>query len=171
MRKQCLLVVMIGSALIAGAQSLSPEVVSTTGNFTSSAGGSISSTVGEPVVTTLSSASHTVTQGFQQPNDIVSGLLDREKEASGAFSVYPIPATRELWFGYELPEGCTVDVSVYDALGRKMDFRFTEEYVSGKSIHSLDCNLYAAGHYMLSIVYITKDSQRNVMSKKFQIVQ
>jgi len=57
------------SVLIASsihAQTLSPSVVASGGGYASNATGSLSSTIGEPVNTTLTSGSIMLTQGFQQ---------------------------------------------------------------------------------------------------------
>ncbi len=46
--------------------SLAPTLVGSTGNYSTASFGSISSSVGEPMVTTVSSGTLTITQGFQQ---------------------------------------------------------------------------------------------------------
>lgn len=56
----------IGKSLFAQV-SISPQVISSTGNYSSASGISISATVGEVVVPTFFSSTHTLTQGFQQP--------------------------------------------------------------------------------------------------------
>jgi hypothetical protein len=169
MKKQILLIASVCCSLASQAQSLSPQVVASAGNYVSSAAGSLSYTIGEPVVTTVSGGSNILTQGFQQPNDIVSGLLDIEREAFGSFSLYPIPATDKLWFGYEFPEEGKVEIAMYDALGQKLEFTLSESYESGKIVHSFDCSNYAAGNYVLTATFITKDNNRKVLSKKFQL--
>jgi gliding motility-associated-like protein len=57
------------SSLTAYAQvQISHQVIGSTGNFSvTSSGTSVSSTVGESAVTTLSNSNNTLTQGFQQP--------------------------------------------------------------------------------------------------------
>ena len=149
------------------AQSVSPQVIASGGNYVSSASGSISYTIGEAVTPTLSGGGHILTQGFQQPTDIVNGLLDIEKEAFGSFSVYPIPAVDKLWFGYEFPTQGLVKVQLYNTLGQKLDFEMTEAYASGKVIHSFDCTSYAAGQYILSATFIASDNSQNILSKQF----
>ena len=58
-------VLLIGCQL--QAQSLSPQVIASAGGFLSNSVGSLSFTIGETNTKTLSSASHMLTQGFQQP--------------------------------------------------------------------------------------------------------
>ena len=52
---------------IVNAQSLSPQVIATAGGYQTSAAGSLSFTIGETNTQTLTSATHMLTQGFQQP--------------------------------------------------------------------------------------------------------
>jgi hypothetical protein len=164
---------LITSALVyaAQAQVLTPSVLASTGAFAVAAGHSFSYTVGEmAAVETYTSSSVILTQGFQQPDDILNGLLDIEKDADGAFSIYPIPATGHLWFGYEYSERGHVDVAMYDMTGRQLDFTFSEGYETGKSVHSFDCSAYAAGNYMLSARFTTGGGHVKMLTKKFQII-
>jgi hypothetical protein len=154
----------------ARSQSLSPTVVASGGNYVSGTTGSISYTIGEPVTTTITGSNNTLTQGFQQPNDIINGLLDIEKEANGSFSVYPVPTTDKLWFGYEFNTEGKVTIELVNALGQKLDYTLSESYQSGKVVHSFDCTPYAAGNYMLSATFTAGGTNRQVLTKKFQIV-
>lgn len=52
------------------AQSLTPQVIATGGGYQSNAAGSLSFTIGETNIHTLNSATHILTQGFQQPLEI-----------------------------------------------------------------------------------------------------
>lgn len=155
------------------AQTLSPTVIASAGNYASSGGVSLSYTVGElAAVQTFSNtpANIILTQGFQQPNDILNGLLDIEKGTDGSFSVYPIPAQATLWFGYEFTESGKVEVSMFDIIGQKMNYSLNENYDSGKLIHSFDCTSYASGNYILSVKFTTASGQEKILSKKITLV-
>ncbi len=66
--KRYLLFLSILVSRLCFSQSVSPQLIGSTGNFSTAAFGSISSSVGEPVTTTLGPAGGTIlTQGFQQP--------------------------------------------------------------------------------------------------------
>ena len=56
------------------AQSLSPQVIASAGGYQSNAAGSLSFTIGETNTQTLSSATHMLTQGFQQPYKMTLNL-------------------------------------------------------------------------------------------------
>ena len=152
------------------AQTLSPQVVASGGNYISSSAGSVSYTVGEPVTTTISGGGNYLTQGFQQPTDIVNGLLDIDKEAFGSFSVYPVPVIEKLWFGYEFPAQGQVTVELYNTLGQKLDYTLTESYESGKVVHSFDCTPYAAGQYIITATFTAFDNSKKILSKQFLII-
>ncbi|MCW3126532.1 MAG: hypothetical protein JWO03_2190 [Bacteroidetes bacterium] len=165
------LVLMLLCCTFVHAQAVAPQVIASGGNYISSASGSISYTIGEAVTPTLAGGGHILTQGFQQPTDIVNGLLDIEKEAYGSFTVYPIPATDKLWFGYEFPTQGLVKIELYNTLGQKLDLSISEAYESGKVVHSLDCTSYAAGQYILSATITTSDNDQKTLSKQFLIVK
>ena len=48
------------------------------------------------MINTLSSGNTLLTQGFQQPNDNVTGLLDITQDEFGSFVLYPNPAVNEI---------------------------------------------------------------------------
>ena len=172
MKKHILYIFALSFAVCASAQTLSPSVIASAGYYATSGGVSLSYTVGElAAVQTFSSPSVILTQGFQQPNDILNGLLDVEKGADGAFSVYPVPALTNLWYGYEFNEAGKVEVSLFNIIGQKMDYSFNETYDSGKLIHSFDCSTYASGAYILSVKFTSAATgQEKIMSKKVQLL-
>jgi len=152
---------------------LSPTVISTGGNYSSNGGVSLSSTIGElAAVETFTNTANNIilTQGFQQPNDIINGLLDVQKGADGSFSVYPIPSQTTEWYGYEFGEAGKVEVSLYNMIGQKMEYGLNENYESGKLIHSFDCSGYAAGNYILSVKFTSSTGQEKILSKKVQFI-
>ena len=66
MKKILLTTICLAFATFSFSQQLSRYVVSSGGNYSSNSGYTISSTIGEPMVTTLTSGSNVLTQGFQQ---------------------------------------------------------------------------------------------------------
>ena len=172
MKKLLFLFYTIAFGIAAQAQVLlTPSVLASTGNYTTVGNYTFSTTVGEmAAIETYTSSTVILTQGFEQPNDIINGLLDIEKDANGSFSIYPVPATDHLWFGYEYDEHGHVDVSMYDMTGRKLNYTFAEDYESGKVVHSFDCAAYAAGNYLLTAKFVSAGGQIRTLSKKFQII-
>ncbi len=102
------------------AQMLTPTVIASTGAYSANGNYSLSYTVGEmTMVQTFSSDSNILTQGFQQPNDKITGLIDITPAEFGSFVVYPNPTVDQFWFGFQLPEAGKVTLTMYDAIARK----------------------------------------------------
>lgn len=159
-------------ALSAGAQSLSPTVISSTGGFSSNANGSLSYTVGEmTMVETFTGGSNILTQGFQQPNDFTIGILEISQGEYGSFVVYPNPAVDNLWFGFEFPESGKVEVAVFDALGQKMADVYQSNYANGKIVQQLNVSNYAGGVYFLrTTITSDNDGKQHTIAKQFQVM-
>lgn len=126
------------------AQMLTPTVISSTGGFSSNANGSLSYTVGEmTMVQTFSANGNILTQGFQQPNDNVTGLIDLTKDEFGSLVVYPNPAVDNMWFGFQLPEEGKVQIALYDVLGQKVSDLYNANYDNGKIVEQVNVSTYA----------------------------
>ena len=153
------------------AQTLSQSVLASTGAYATAGSYTFSYTVGEmAAVETFTGGGYILTQGFQQPNDILLGLLEVDKEANGSMAVYPVPAMAELWFGYEFDAPGRVEVTLYDMTGRRLDYTMSEAYGGGKATHRFDCTPYAAGHYLLTARYSSSTGAEKTMTKKIEIL-
>lgn len=172
MKKIYLLALVVFSAIFANAQMLTPTVIASTGGFSSNANGSLSYTVGEmTMVQTFSANGNILTQGFQQPNDNITGLIDMTKDEFGSFVVYPNPAVDDLTFGFQLPEASKVRVVLYNAVGQQVAEVYNGNYDAGKTVEQLNVTTYAAGVYVLSLTAVSDaDGKTHVISKKFQVV-
>jgi len=171
MKKLILNILVLAFGVSAHAQMLTPTVIASAGDYVAAGGVSLSYTVGElAAIETFANRTVILTQGFQQPNDIVSGLIDVEQGPDGAFSVYPVPAHGTLWFGYEFNESGKVQVSLLNIIGQVMEYSLNENYTSGKLIHSFDCSSYASGNYILSVKFTTTSGQEKILSKKVQFI-
>ncbi len=67
------------------------EIISVSGDFFENENISVSQTVGEPVIETLSTGNNILTQGFQQSNLIVTGLNNFSENIK--VQIYPNPTT------------------------------------------------------------------------------
>lgn len=154
------------------AQMLTPTTISSTGGFSSNANGSLSYTVGEmTMVQTFSAGGNILTQGFQQPNDNITGLIDFTQDEFGSFVLYPNPAVDNLWFGLQLPESGRVTVSMFDVLGQKVADVYNSNYDNGKVVEQTNVSTYAAGFYMLTMNFTSdKDGKVHTTTKKFQVI-
>ena len=135
------------------------EVNSTTGNSHSNASGSISYTIGEPVVETFAGESNILTQGFQQSNLIVTAI----EELPGLdyrISAYPNPATEivKLWIGKESFTG--MQYMLYDMKGNLL---------MKNSLEGTETEIPFS--YLSPAEYILKVSNQNKELKSFKIIK
>ena len=72
------------------------EVVTTAGSYGETSSGSLSWTVGEPVIETITDGTNTLTQGFQQSKLTVTAINDL-KFPGIELSVYPNPTNSFLF--------------------------------------------------------------------------
>jgi hypothetical protein len=170
MKKSITLLILTAALKISVSQTVSPQVVATSGGYATVTNLSVSYTVGEPAVTTVSGGNNILTQGFQQPTDIINGLLDEEIENGGALSLYPVPANSQLWFGYQFNQQGRIEVMLYNTLGQPLNYSLTENYESGKVIRELDCTTFTAGIYFLTATCITSNNTKLTITKQFQII-
>lgn len=172
MKKIYFLLIAVTAALFSNAQMLTPTVIASTGGFSSNANGSLSYTVGEmTMVQTFSANGNILTQGFQQPNDNVTGLIDLTKDEFGSFVVYPNPAVDNLWYGFQFPEEGKLQVVLFDAIGQKVSDVYSATYDNGKTVQQLNVSTYAAGVYLLTVNFVSnKDGKTHTISKKFQVI-
>jgi hypothetical protein len=73
------------------AQTLKPDITTTTGDYYSNAAGSLSWTMGEPIIETYSDGSNILTQGFQQSSYSVTAV-ENVNEPHVIVTVYPNPS-------------------------------------------------------------------------------
>ncbi len=75
-------------AVNAGAQTLSPTVISTSGNYYTGAGITWSWTLGETIIPTISGGTNMLSQGFQQPEvEILTGTVPSPSCAGSTFDL------------------------------------------------------------------------------------
>jgi hypothetical protein len=160
--------------------------IGTTGGFAidSVAGFSLSYTVGEmsAVVTDSTPGDNPIaagvnnfnylTQGFQQPDDFPTGLIDLEAGEYGSFVVYPNPAVDYFYFGFEFPAPGKVSIVLYDELGQRISTLFNMNYASGKVVNTSNIGTIAAGSYLVSLIFTSaSDGATHIISDKLVVVK
>jgi hypothetical protein len=129
------------------AQQLSPFVISAGGGEASGAGVYLSYTTAEmSAVETYSSGSSVLTQGFQQPWDLPSGVL-APAPVTGGMSVYPNPSDGHLNVAAQPAASGPWEWTLSDLLGREL-LRRTVVAGSSPVRFSVDASRLAAGIYI-----------------------
>jgi Secretion system C-terminal sorting domain len=173
MKKIYLLLIAALFGFGAKAQMLTPTVIASTGAYAANGNYSLSYTVGEmTMVQTFTGGNNILTQGFQQPNDKVTGLIDITSAEFGSFVVYPNPAVDQFWFGFQLPEAGKVTVTMYDAIGQKISDIYYGNYESGKIVSNANAANLAAGMYLVTLTFTSNtDGQTHLDTKKLQVIR
>ncbi|MBE9512389.1 MAG: T9SS type A sorting domain-containing protein [Bacteroidetes bacterium] len=103
--------------LSSGAAIHAQEVVSTAGSHGETTSGSLSWTVGEPVVETITNGTKTLTQGFQQSKLTVTAINDL-KVSGIELSVYPNPTNSFLSIEVKTDKQRDLLLSLFDINGK-----------------------------------------------------
>lgn len=141
-------------ALAAQAQSILPSVVNSSGGAIQNATVFVEWSLGEPAITTISNAQHVVTQGFLQPNLVITGTDD--PVFGEEVTVYPNPFSSHLFF--QTTSTRIESLLVRDLLGRQL----LETAFSGE----VDLGQLPSGVYFISLL----DGKSRVLST-FKVIK
>jgi len=135
------------------------DVISTTGKYAETGSGSLSWSVGEPIVETVSDGSNTLTQGFHQSKLTVTTIYD--KEIIGIeIKVYPNPTSNYLSVEVNSEKQKELLLSLFDMSGKLIS---QEKMTSSKQTVSM--KEYAPATYLLKV------TENNKELKTYQIVK
>jgi len=155
-------------ALAAGgvviAQTLDRQVVSSGGAYATAGNVSLSYTIGEVAVATLTGGNLILTQGFQQPDGAPVGIS--EPPFTGSIKVYPNPTDDIIMVEITTDQSDLV-LELSNALGQQL---LSQELPLDGGTYSgqVDMQTYAAGNYLL---YLRDSNGRIVTSYNVQKVK
>ncbi|REJ80997.1 MAG: T9SS C-terminal target domain-containing protein [Bacteroidetes bacterium] len=157
--KKALIIFLLFLQTVVYAQSLERQVVASGGNYSQSTGVSLSYTVGELAVTTLS-ASTILTQGFQQPDALSVGIINPES-GKVSFLAYPNPVSKELQVEISTSKQREIYISIIDMLGRPALPHIEERFSSTESkIVRINTEALVPGMYFVQM--LDKTSGKNL---------
>ncbi len=140
------------------AQSLSPNVISSSGTSFNNGTSQLDWTLGEPITAAFNSSGTAITEGFHQPDLVVTSI--NNMESCYTVNVFPNPAIDVLQIQFHnLNE--TVFIELFDAKGKLI----RSEQINSSAALLMDMGNYSAGTYLLSL----KSGQSK--SKTFQIIK
>jgi len=129
------------------AQSTSPQVIASSGSFSSNGNISLSTTVGETATTTLSISTTTLTQGFQQPEyDVINSVVETVSK-SLQIKVYPNPAESNITIDIVSDENSNAKLTVVDMLGKVL----LQQPLSFNTANAVNLNHLPSGQYAFKI--------------------
>jgi hypothetical protein len=92
MKKILFTLISFGGLAFANAQSISPQVIASAGTHYTGSNAQLSWTIGEPVITTVSNGTNTITQGFHQTLLNVTSV-EEQSIAGVNVTVFPNPTS------------------------------------------------------------------------------
>lgn len=132
------------------AQSISPSVIATTGNYSVSGGYSLSSTTGELVVPTFTNSTYVLTQGFQQPNKKLLNVDDYSNEIFNV-SIFPNPFADNFNIEISNANHDNFIIEIFDLLGQRLNNNFILNDVNGTTKFEINTESLPIAVYMLRI--------------------
>jgi len=129
------------------AQSLKPEVISTAGDFFVGANAMLSWTIGETMITTLEGTNAILTQGFQQPFEmVVSNISDHHPPLQ--IKVFPNPISTFLSISFLIERERKFIIDIVDITGKMI---YNEKVTSSQLVKQIDFSLFKTGLYILRL--------------------
>ncbi|MFH0865583.1 MAG: T9SS type A sorting domain-containing protein, partial [Bacteroidota bacterium] len=104
------------SAILLHSQTVERFVVSSSGSSYSGPTLQVDYTVGEAVISTVSNTNNILTQGFQQPESMITDLDETSSDLN--ITYYPNPCYDICYISLGNSESETMNVQVYDILGQ-----------------------------------------------------
>ncbi|MGB4850615.1 MAG: T9SS type A sorting domain-containing protein [Saprospiraceae bacterium] len=153
------------------AQSISPQVIASSGGFYNNAYGMLSFTTGEmSAVETYTSPSAILTQGFQQTWDIGTYITEHPMQ-DFSFGIYPNPSDGYFNLVTKADVNEYINVKILDVLDREI-LQTTFYHQNPVNIQSFDLSNAAPGIYLIALTI--KENKSNPESHyitKIQIIK
>jgi len=133
------------------------EVVTTAGSHGETTSGSLSWTVGEPVIETITDGTNTLTQGFQQSRLTVTTINDL-KVPGIELSVYPNPTNSYLSIEVKTDKQRDLLLSLFDINGKLI----LQKKMAGNK-QTIKMQNYKPATYILQVMLVKVGSRKDAM--------
>lgn len=124
----------------------------------------LSTTVGETCISSFSSTSLVLSEGFQQGTELPVALDELPDNFS--LTVYPNPMGDQLSLRIESQSSMELEVTLWDGLGRETPVPSTRLEVHQYANRTIDCSQLAVGAYLLLIRDLESGQVRTVKVQK-----
>jgi len=141
--------------LVQGQFTMAPSVIGSGGGYAESENISLSWTLGELAVSTLSGGDLMLTQGFQQPTVLGVGII--ANEADWDILVYPNPVGNELRIRFNIQDPEDFLIEIQDVTGRLIQ-QIQQKNVDPGDELVINTSTFAYGIYFLKV--FTTDRQQ-----------
>lgn len=141
------------------AQSLTPTVVSSSGDYYVGSAATLSWTLGEVVTDTYIGTNNQLTQGFHQPDIRFTTIEDLASEMT--LNLFPNPTNSSISFEVKNNDKA-LNIAILDPSGRII---YTSKY-SAESILQIDLSSYANGIYFMQVTTETNQKVKTIKIEK-----
>jgi len=148
MRKFILIFFYLTIPLYLFCQQITPEVIVSSGNYIKNDNISITWSLGEIAISTLTDNTMTLTQGFQQPYYWITSITELKKDDRINVLIFPNPTNDFIKVQITNPEGLQILFKMSDVNGRVL-LNYKTIDISG--IQEFDLQDYAPGIYLLRV--------------------
>lgn len=154
MIRKLILILLVCSSAVLRAQFLDPTVVAGSGGYFSNSSASLSWTLGEVVTETVTDGQNILTQGFQQPEILITQV--GANDSANALSVYPNPSSDFINITFQQPVQGAVLIELFSMDGQLV--YSSEEFSAGAGgIFTVNMRDFASGIYMLKVTVIGQE--------------
>lgn len=161
--KKTLLALFLLAAAGAKAQTSKPDVIASGGGFASSSSFTNSFTLGQGSLNqTFSAGTFILTQGFQQPDLLSTGMAPVTPR--GSVATFPNPSNGSFFLEYDLESNAEVTVEAFNVLG-EIVYSETSNRSSGHQLHPVDLAGQPDGVYFIRCTIKTAESTSTRTSK------
>ncbi|MCK5840123.1 MAG: T9SS type A sorting domain-containing protein [Bacteroidales bacterium] len=163
MKKITLLIIAGFLTLTLFSQSLSPEIIASAGDYFVGSDASLSWTIGEPIIETVSADGITLTQGFQQTYYTVLAIQDNDTDTYDV-RIYPVPARD--FINIEITSSVSpanLKLELFDVMGMRVYENFIESTIFHEKIQ--------LSHYQTNMFFLKITNTTNQQVKTFKILK
>jgi hypothetical protein len=137
-------------SLATQAQSLTPQVIASAGNYFDNGTVSLSWTLGEPAIETYTSGSNILTQGFHQPELLTVGIAT-VLPRNTFMNIYPNPTLHNVTFDLKYFDNAVINIDIINNLGQVVSSQNIDVKKEQLSSHVLNMSHLASGMYQIRV--------------------
>lgn len=159
MKKHVLFLIIFSSIEYSPAQTLSPELTSTSGNTFTNGISQLDWTLGEPLVASLNDGNNLLTQGLHQNNLIITTV--ENSDADYSLTIFPNPTSDIVQLQSSTSRDENIVMALYNAAGELLLTRYSNLNI----VPQINLSKYSCGSYLLKI------EDRTTKGKSYQIIK
>lgn len=130
--------------------SLERQLIGTTGNASSQGSVTLSASVGEPMVRDLTSGSISLSQGFQQADEVAVGVDEPLIELT--YQVFPNPTQGKVRVDITVDKPMEIGIEIFDIHGRSCGIRSAPQWIQKQASFDMDLTPLSSATYLLVLM-------------------